>query len=57
MVNILLSLSTYPPVFKVLSMTTNDLLMDQMALQALIEETKALGWDKPDKLVAIRIHW
>jgi hypothetical protein len=38
-------------------MTTDDLLMDQMALQALIEETKALGWDKPDKLVAIRIHW
>ena len=26
--------------------------MDQTALQALIAETEALGWDNPDHLVA-----
>jgi hypothetical protein len=33
-------------------MTMDDSLMDQTTLQALIEETKALGWDKLDNLVA-----
>ena len=34
----------HPPVFKVLSMTTDNSLMDQTALQALITKTKASGW-------------
>jgi hypothetical protein len=29
--------------------------MDQDALQALIKETEALGWDEPAKLVALDI--
>jgi hypothetical protein len=30
----------------------DDSMMDQSDLQALIAETEALGWDKPDHLVA-----
>jgi hypothetical protein len=32
-------------------MNSNNSLMDQAALQALIAETEALGWDKPYHLV------
>jgi hypothetical protein len=34
-------------------MSTNNSFMDQEALQALINETEALGWDEPAKLVAL----
>jgi hypothetical protein len=33
-------------------MSSAENLMDQNALQSLIAETKALGWDEPAKLVA-----
>jgi hypothetical protein len=32
-------------------MSMDDSLMDQAVLQALIEESEALGWDEPAKLV------
>jgi hypothetical protein len=32
--------------------TNTNFFMDQDALQALIKETEALGWDEPAKLVA-----
>jgi hypothetical protein len=35
------------------NMSTNNSFMDQEALQALINETEALGWDEPTKLVAL----